>query len=62
MGSGVNHRLIAEAARCDREVAEIDDAYNDGSRAYLVMLGREDWLREKRLIEQEMSYGDRSPD
>ncbi len=63
MGASVHHRLIADAARCDREIAEIDTAYNEESRAYLVTLGREDWIREKRLIEQELEqYGDRSPD
>src|ERR1017187_1938027 len=42
-----------ELARCDREIAEIlsrPDVTSGIAPAYLVTLGIEDWLAEKRLI------------
>jgi hypothetical protein len=40
--------------RCEREIAEIDARDPNGAehRAYLGVLGREDWRHEKRLIER----------
>ena len=47
--------LTAALARCDRELAEIDAREDrDRAPAYLVAMGRFDWERERRLIEQEM--------
>ena len=39
--------------RCERELAEIDAADNSRAAAYLVAMGRFDWEREKRMIEEE---------
>ena len=42
-------------ARCDAEIAAIDRAPESHTApAYLVTLGREDWICERRLIEREM--------
>ena len=47
--------LTAALARCDRELAEIDAREDrDAAPAYLVAMGRFDWERERRLIEEEM--------
>lgn len=43
-------------ARCDAEITAIDAAEKSHTdRAYLVTMGREDWLYERKLIEREMS-------
>lgn len=42
----------AEIARCDREISEIEHRPDiDTAPAYLITLGQEDWLHEKRLIQ-----------
>jgi hypothetical protein len=49
-------RLLRELARCDRELLELDHRANtDSAPAYLVKLGRQDWLRERHLIERELA-------
>lgn len=42
----------AQLARCDAEIAEID-ARTDVAPAYLFVLGRVDWERERALIAAE---------
>lgn len=64
MGSVATRRvkqLHEDLARCNREIAAIDagQTADAGAAAFLVTLGREDWQREKTLIENELrQYGD----
>lgn len=54
-------QLQADLARCNREIAAIDagETCDATQQAYIVALGREDWMREKTLIENELrQYGD----
>jgi hypothetical protein len=48
-------QLLRELARCDRELLEINHADIDRAPAYLVELGRQDWLSKRHLIEQELA-------
>jgi hypothetical protein len=43
-------KLLAELARCDREIAEIKARDNSAAPAYLPTLGIADWEHEKRLL------------
>lgn len=53
--------LKDQIARCDREIEECD-RYAGECRAYLVVLGRMDWVREREmLLEKAHQQPDRAP-
>lgn len=49
----------AAIARCDREIAEIEERAEGGTMpAWLVTLGVEDWEAEKRLLQKAGGSGE----
>jgi hypothetical protein len=45
--------ILAEIARCDREIAEME-TQEPVKPAYLTTMGIEDWRAERRLLEREL--------
>lgn len=51
IGDAFDNELARELARCDREIAEMENQ-PPVQPAYLTTMGIEDWRREKRILQQ----------